>query len=319
MVLGFLVTTPAFASSWANSLFDGLSRDFGSVPRGPVVSHPFRIVNNTRSTVRISGLRVSCGCVTAYALKSTLKPGEDTAVVAKMDTSRFINSRTVTIFVTFDQPSYAEVLLWVRANSRQDVNVFPSSLAYGRIKRGATPVKSTTIALQGSSDYRILKVKSESNFIQPSLKMISKSAFGVNYKLSAKLRSDTPPGRWYTDIWVTTNNPALPKVRIPLTMEVQSSLAITPSVVRFGDVRMGGEKLHKVIVRGVKPFKIKGIQGTDKQLVAYPSSDEARKIHVVTVTYRPQKAGPVNRTLSVLTDLKTENSIEVTVRAHGVQ
>ncbi|MGF1579674.1 MAG: DUF1573 domain-containing protein [Gemmataceae bacterium] len=319
VVLGLLTTQPAFATTWADGLFDGLSRDFGSVPRGPVISHPFRIVNNTRSTVRISNVRVSCGCVTAYALKQTLKPGEDTAVVAKMDTSRFSNSRTVTIFVRFDQPGYAEVRLWVRANSRQDVNVYPSTLGYGRVKRGETPEKATKIALRGSSAYRILKVESESNFVQPKLTMVSKDAYGVNYQLSAKLRSDTPPGRWYSDLWVTTNNPALPKVRIPLTMEIQSNLVVTPSVVRLGNVKMGGEKLHKVIVRGVEPFKIKDIKGTDKHLVAYSGSDQARKIHVVTVTYRPQKVGPLNRVLYVMTDLKTDNSIDLTIRAHAVQ
>src|SRR5688572_11836249 len=122
LVVGLLSTSSAWADGWADGLFDGLSKDFGSVPHGQTVSHTFRIVNNTGSPLRIAGVRVSCGCVTAQALKTYLTPGQETAILANMDTSRFQNSRTVTIYVTFDSPGYAEVRLWVRANSREDIS-----------------------------------------------------------------------------------------------------------------------------------------------------------------------------------------------------
>src|ERR1043165_567498 len=41
-------------AGWADGMFDELSRDFGSVPRGQVLSHPFRLVNNPKETVTIS-------------------------------------------------------------------------------------------------------------------------------------------------------------------------------------------------------------------------------------------------------------------------
>src|SRR5262249_15121454 len=79
ILLGFCAATSARAS-WADGLFDELSRDFGSVPRGPTLQHPFRVVNKTDQYVTISGVRVSCGCVSAQALKATLAPGEETAI-----------------------------------------------------------------------------------------------------------------------------------------------------------------------------------------------------------------------------------------------
>ena len=39
-------------------MFDELSRDFGSVPHGQTLVHPFRLVNNTGNTVRITSIRV---------------------------------------------------------------------------------------------------------------------------------------------------------------------------------------------------------------------------------------------------------------------
>src|SRR5216684_2180956 len=87
VAVGLVAAAPAAAGTWADALFDDLSKDFGSVPRGPTLTHPFRVVNNTKSPVAISGIRVSCGCTSASAQKSTLQPGEETTVVAKMDTS----------------------------------------------------------------------------------------------------------------------------------------------------------------------------------------------------------------------------------------
>jgi hypothetical protein len=307
----------AQVSHWAEGMFDSLSRDFGSVPRGPVVSHPFRIVNNTGHHVQIAGIRVSCGCTTAYALKYSLAPGEETALVADMDTSRFYNSRTVTIFVTFSQPAWAEVRLWVRANSREDVGVHPDTIAYGRIKRGSSPEQAVNIFLAGSPDYRIIGVVADSNYIQPVCRMTAAEAFEVKYQLVARLRPDTPPGRWYTDVWVTTNNPAMPRVRIPLTVEIESALSVSPSNVLLGNVKTGTEAVRKIIVRGVEPFQIKAVRGTDNQLRVQDSTQKGT-VHILTVTLRPQQPGQINRTLFIDTDLPGDNSIDFTARAYVV-
>src|SRR6516225_6956505 len=72
-------------ATWADAMFDELSRDFGSVQHGQVLTHYFRMVNNTGSTVRITGVRVSCGvCTSARAVTSVVAPGQETAVVVSM-------------------------------------------------------------------------------------------------------------------------------------------------------------------------------------------------------------------------------------------
>src|SRR3954468_3050776 len=89
IVVALWAAGAANAGTWADRLFDELSKDFGSVPRGPTLTHHFSVANNTKNVVTISSVRVSCGCVSATALKGTLKPGEETSIVAKMDTTRF--------------------------------------------------------------------------------------------------------------------------------------------------------------------------------------------------------------------------------------
>ena len=315
LCVGLMASSSVFSQTWAHGLFDSLTRDFGSVPHGSVVAHPFRIVNKTGSPVQISNVRVSCGCVSARALTNYLKPGQESAILVHMDTRRFQNTRTVTVYVTFSNPSYAEVLLTVRANSRADVSITPDTLTYGRIKRGSSPKESVNISLYGGSEYRILSVRSDSNYVQPMCQYTSKSNYESKYKLTTTLRSDTPPGRWYTDVWITTNNPAMPKLRIPLTVEVESSLSVSPGTVFLGRVKAGTEEARKIIVRGVEPFRILQVKGEDKNFKVIDNTKEKDTVHVLSITFRPDQKGDVNKTLYIVTDLKEDNVIDFSAKA----
>ena len=57
--VALFLSTPTHAATWAEGMFEDLARDFGSVPRGPMLTHPYRLTNNTGQTVRITSVRVS--------------------------------------------------------------------------------------------------------------------------------------------------------------------------------------------------------------------------------------------------------------------
>jgi hypothetical protein len=296
-------------------MFDDLSKDFGSVPRGPTLVYPFHLVNKTRGIVSIASVRVSCGCTTATALKSILNPGEETSIVAQMDTRRFSNSKTVTIYVQFDRPAWEEVRLWVQANSRDDVTVTPDTLAFGLTKRGSSPIANVNVAFLGDGQSQILDARSDSNYVQTAVQEVRRQDGEVGYQLTARLRPDAPVGKWYTDVWLTTNNATMPQVRVPLTVEIESALSISPTNVLLGQLKVGGEAERRVIVRGVRPFRITGVRGTDDSLLVRDSTQDSKAVHVLTVTLKGQKAGDLNRTLQVITDLKEE--AEIDFQAHA--
>ncbi len=319
VILLGLCATGSASASWADALFDELSRDFGSVPRGPTLTHPFRLVNKTKQNVHIASVRVSCGCTSARALQEFLAPGQETAILVQMDTRRFQYTKNVTIFVQFDQPSWQEVRLWVQANSRDDVTVIPESLAFGTIKRGGSPTAGVTISFLGGGNWRILGVRSDSNYVQPKVREIRRDAGEVSYQLTASMRADTPPGKWYTDVWLQTNDPTTPRVRVPLTVEVAAPLTISPMTVVLGELKAGALAERRIIVRGSTPFRITGIRGTDKQLSVREAASESKAVHVLTVTLRPSRPGEWNRNLRIQTDLPGENDIEFTAKARVVR
>src|SRR5260370_34955548 len=214
---GLLAAGPAAAASWADGLFDELSKDFGSVPRGPALTHPFRVKNNTKGDVNIFSVRPSCSaCTTAWAVKTHLAPGEETAVVARMDTTRFSGPKTVTIFVQFDAPAFEEVRLWVTANGRSDFAVSPDGFAFGQVKRGSTPETAVSVTFYSGGSLRLTEAKPESNYIKTAIKELKDANGTVSYEVKAKLRADVPVGKWYSDIWLRTNDQSLTQIRVPL-------------------------------------------------------------------------------------------------------
>lgn len=316
---GLWVASTAGAATWADALFTELSKDFGSVPRGPTLTHPFRVTNTTRNTITISGIRVSCGCVSTTVGKYVLNPGEETVVTAKMDTTRFTGLKSVTIYVQFSSPTFDEVRLWVQANGRNDFNITPDTLAFGQVKRGASPIATVRVTFYGNGESRILQAKAESNYVVPTFKEVHRHAHEVAYDVSVKLREDTPVGKWYTDMWVKTNILTMPQVRVPLTVEVESPLTVSPSVVLLGAVKVEDESMRRIIVRGIKPFKITTVKGADDMVVVAAPSKESREVHVLTIRLKPTRSGNVDRLLRVVTDLKDENEIDFRVQAMVVR
>jgi Protein of unknown function (DUF1573) len=310
------VATQAQAQTKADGMFDELSRDFGSVPRGQLLTHYFRIVNNTDKPVQIASVSVSCHCVDARALQRVLQPGQETAIEAKMDTNRFTNSRTVTIYVLFAQPRQ-EVRLWVQANSREDVTFTPDNLAFGQVKRGTKAESKITISFLGGQT-KILEMKSDSNYVIPSLKELQRGNGETAYEITAKLREDTPAGKWFTDVWLKTNNNGMQRLRVPVTVEVEAPLSVNPGTVSLGQVKAGTESDRKVIIRGVRPFRIVGITGTDNQVQVRTTSNESKSVHVLTVTLNPMEAGTIFRPITVQTDLKTNGDVTFNASAEVV-
>jgi hypothetical protein len=317
VLLGLWALGPATAAAWAEELFDARAHDFGSVPRGPTLTHSFRLTNRLDAPIHIAGVRVSCGCVTASALRNNVAPGKETAVVAQMDTRRFAGTKTVTIFVQMDQPQWEEVRLSVTANSRDDVTVSPESFAFGRTQHGLSPSAHVSIALRGNSDWQILESRCDSNYVQTSVKEAGNDSGDARYEVTATLRPETPVGKWYTDVWLTTNDSNVPRVRIPLTVEIEPALRVNPHLADLGRVRVGDEVERKIIIRGATPFRITDVKGADGPLSVKDNAPGSKPVHVVTIKFKPAKVGQLNRSVRISTDMKDEGEVELRIKGQG--
>jgi hypothetical protein len=313
-----LLATSVGARGAAESFFEERVKDFGTVPRGPTLVHYFRVTNPTKGNVTISGVRVSCGCVTATVPVSRIGPGQSTTVNAQMDTRRFLGHKAVTVYVTFSEPYFEEVTLRVQAFSRDDFSISPDTLNAGTVRFGREASASVKLSFVGDPNWVVSDPVAESNYVKPTVKQVRKTGSEVAYELTATMRPDLPVGKWFTDVWVATNAPNMPKIRVPLSVEVTPAMTVSPNVLQFGQVKVGGKGEQKLIVRGDKPFKIVEVEGLDDGVNVSGKSDQAKAVHVLTFTYSPEKAGDLSKTVKVVTD-GGDTELQVPVRATATE
>jgi hypothetical protein len=95
---------------------------------------------------------------------------------------------------------------------------------------------------------------------------------------------------------------------------VASTLDDGPLAVDLGKIKSGKPVEKALRVRGPAAFRITGIRGGDKQLKVQADSLPAT-VHNLTVTLQPDKAGPLERTIYLQTDLPGRSEVAVRVRA----
>jgi hypothetical protein len=296
------------AANWADDMFEELSWDFGAVPRGPAVTHAFRFKNTTADTLHIGNVRVSCGCTHAVPLKTEIRPGEESAIMARMDTTRFHGHKQVTVFVTIDEPGWNEVSLVVRADGRDDVVISPESINFGRVAKGKPATASAEITVY-DPNLAVRRVRSDTSYVQPRFREVDRSSRGVTYEVTAKLEPGIPAGQWYTELMVSTNSSGT-KLRIPVNVEVEANLQVAPAVASLGRVKAGSETEKRIMIRGSQPFKITSVTGTDSQLSVQDTTPTSKTVHILTVKFKPARTGSVTKTVRVQTDLKDDSQIE---------
>jgi hypothetical protein len=312
-----LAVGAATAAQWPESMFEESSWDFGAVPRGPAVMHAFRYKNTTGETLHIGNVRVSCGCTSAQAAKNSVRPNEESAILAQMDTTRFHGNKSVTIYVTFDEPRWSEASLVVRADGRDDVAMSPESIDFGQVNHGSPAVASTQITIQ-DPDMAIRRVRSEGTYVQARYREVERGARGVVYEVQAELKPNTPPGQWYTELVVSTNSRGT-TLRIPVNVDVQPALQVAPRVASLGEVKEGGQVEKRIVIKGARPFKITRVEGTDSQLSVQDASEASKPVHVLTVRFKPSKTGRIAKTVRVVTDLKDDNQVEFQATADVIR
>jgi hypothetical protein len=215
----FAAATPVRASTWAEGLFEELSYDFGTVPHGVQLSHPFWIVNNTKTPVRIAVVRVSSGGPTARALQNTLEPGQKSAIAVGMDTWRFNGAKVGAIYVQFDQPGRAEVKLTVKADSKEGLVYEPDCIDFGTIKRGITATGHMTVTFRKNPEIHVTEAKCARDFVRVNVRELSRKDGKVVYQVAGTIQGIIPVGNSYVDIWLTTDDASMPKLRVPLMVE----------------------------------------------------------------------------------------------------
>jgi hypothetical protein len=325
VLLTLTVVISTTASAWAGSpseLFSEKEMDFGTSPKGTVLVHYFRFTNTTKQTLNLGTPRVSCGCTSATLSTYSVAPGETAAVIASIDTRKIPTAnvtKSVLVYVPFVSPFQEEVTLRVQTVTRDDLMMSPDTLQIGTVSKGQTTKCTTKVTFMSDPNWKVTDATSSGAYIKPEFKEESRSGSLVTYEVTATLDKECPVGNWTSDIFLKTSNSAVAKLRIPVTVNVIASVAVTPENATFGNVPMGVSTEKKLTLQSGTPFKILDVKGVDEQLKVVIEKSDASAIHTITLAANPKSPGGFTRTVEIITDNKDQPKVIIPVTAKVVQ
>ncbi len=293
------------AENWAQKMFKVTEHDFGNVARASKAEFTFELENLYTEDVHIANVSSTCGCTTSRIEKDLLKTYEKGAIVAHINTDRFLGRKGATLTVTFDKPFYAQVQVRVGVFIRDDIIFDPGSVQFGSVDQG-TP-KETHVRVQhtGHGNWKIVGVKNANPHLSVRVLDTKRQGGHTWYDLAVAMDATAPPGYVRDHLLLTTNDPN--HSQVPLLVEgcVVSGVVVSPASLFMGVVEPGQEVTKQLVVRGKQPFRILSIQCGDESF-QFDTSDAAtpKPIHLIPVTFTPRDArGKISRTIRIETDL----------------
>jgi len=317
LLAAFLLALPCAAQEWADKMFVARSYDFGNIARGAKAEFAFELANDYLEDVHIASVQASCGCTTPRIEKDTLKTYEKGAIIAHINSDRFLGSQGSTITVTIDRPQYAQVQLHVKAHIFSDVILEPSSVAMGSVDRGNSVERTISVRYTGRNDWQIVEVRSGNPHLTGTVTETAREGGRVTYDLKVALGKDAPAGCLSDSVWLITNDTRTKHIPVPVEGEVRAEISVSPSSLFLGVVQPGDSVSKPIVVRGQKPFRITSIRADCECLQAsVPKSEEPKSLYVVPIKFTGrEKTGKITQTIRIETD---SGKAAVELPAYGV-
>ncbi|AMV39510.1 hypothetical protein VT85_18880 [Planctomyces sp. SH-PL62] len=293
---------------WLDAALPERAYDFGVVARGSQLRHAFAVVNRTDQEIRILEWRTKCGCTDVKVGAKVIPPGTQTTIEVTVDTTRFLGHKPSGLTLVFESPSYVQVDLNTSCFIRGDIVTNPGQLDFGIVRRSDKP-QTTALTLAyagGQPDWQVTKMNTLSDHIKAELREVDRTVGGqINFTLTATLQPSAPNGYFKDEITLETSDQQ--KIPISVVANIQSAVALTPSIINFGQVKPGESVTKTVLVRSAQPFSITGLTTSKTELQSDDQSKGAQAVHQVKLTLKaPDQPGAFHSLMTVKTDIPDE-------------
>ena len=290
-------------NDWARSMFAELKHDFGVLTKGLDARHEITITNPYRETITITDVSTTCGCTAGKASKRTLAPGESAVVEIKMNTVKFKRHKNSNVDVSLrtERGRTADIRIPIHAYIREDVTLSADTVNFGTVARGDAQEQSISVAHSGRGSWRIVGVRPAGKGVAVSYSEPRRVNGKTIYDLTFRIDESAPTGEINGDVIVLTEEPGRSYLSVPIRGRVEPSITVATSVIKMGAVKPSAKSLIRVVVRGLRPFAIEGIEPAGGSMTAsVNASDAMKKVHVVPMQVEtPATPGPFSEEFAV--------------------
>jgi hypothetical protein len=273
--------------------------------------------------------RASCGCVSVIEYTGAMKPRETGHILIKVNTGVVDGYKSVKIPVTFegrdprtDEPFFSTAQLEVRIISQRDITFEPGAVDFGIIAAGKRASQAVTVIYSGRQpNWEISGAEYNKDLLEVDYSRVQVSRARAAYQVKATLKGTAPAGAVNETIVLKTTDPTAPALTVTVSGTVQAPLTLRgpeqDGVLRLNKVEIGKKAERNVTVWSEKAFKITDVEGQGDGVKAFVAPHDKKKAHTLIISFAPEKAGPVKKTLTIKTD--TGDSVTMTVEGLGVE
>jgi hypothetical protein len=292
-----------------------LGHNFGAVPKGTLCKHTFTLTNIYDVPLQVIDTNPGCACLTAYPPQRVLQPTESAEFTVTMDTKVLNpgpNSRVLKVTVG-GQDFQNTATFRFDVDARADVMLTPGELALGTVPAGGNKSASVLIDYQGRQpNWAVTGVVPAAGPLDVRVEPAGRN----KYRLTAALKPNAAAGRVSERVSLTTTDPSLPVVQVPVTGVVLAPVTVSSATVTFDrPVRVGEKDERAVLVRSNNvPFQVRAVADPGDGVSVEPFGFAAPTQRVV-IRFQPTRPGPVRKELRLETDLPGKPAVTVTVEA----
>jgi hypothetical protein len=294
---------------WLASALPERAHDFGTVARGSQLRYAFPLVNRTDQEIRIYNWRAKCGCTNVNVGAKIIPPGTQTSIEVTVDTTKFTGPKPSGLTLIFERPSFVEVDLNTSCYIRSDIVTNPGLVDFGIFRRSEKMPSATLVVTYagGKSDWDVVKMKTRSSNVSAKGELTRTADGQSHFTITATLDPSVPNGYLKDEITLVTNDESTPTIPLAVVANIQSAVALTPSIINFGQVQPGQSVSKTVLVRSSEAFKITDLAASQDELKPTDQTNGAQPVHRVQLTLKaPSQPGPFHSTLTVKTDIPDE-------------
>ena len=284
LFIAFLAV-PLSAQDWGDAMFDRRKIEFGTVARSAETTFTVTIKNPYLEEITVSSLTTSCGCISwQEKLPISIPSRGERDLTIRLDTVRHVGDKRVKAFVTLYERTKgltANVTIPVEGRIRNDVEVRPSSVAFGAVEPGSGSTQRISIIYTGPlRDWRIVAAEVTSDNLQTRIMEKARGVDGTHYEILVDVKPAAGIGTIRDRLVMKTNEVGSHDVTIPIDGVIEPDIIVADA--HFGAVTPGHPKSITIVLRGKKPFQIEQVDHVAR-LIAQPRESDGAPLVMVAV------------------------------------
>lgn len=301
---------------------DSDSLELGTISDDAKVTKKMGFKNKGNGTLKIVGLRGSCGCTVPQLTKTEYGPGEGGEIEVTFDPHHKNGPIRNTVTITSNDVVRPTREFYLVGTVNPIVQIEPQMVNFGQLRKGTEkkqevtitarlPVFEVTAALSG--DPKLVGVKVLGN---------EKVSDGVyRARLEFTVPATAPVGSLSQTATIRTNDDAR-VLTIGTFGQIMGDLAVQPMSVSFGMIQVNADvnQTINVVNSTMTPFKMTGAKyvpvanaGTFTPEVTIAPQNDGKSYVVQVKGKAPEASVPIQGEIQITTDVPGEELIKVPV------